>query len=74
MPENNNTRHKSSVALILIDVINHFDFPDGDKILKNSLPSPAAWPSSSNDAGVPAFRPFMSTIISASGVPMPRAL
>ena len=24
-----NTRHKSSVALILIDVINHFDFLTG---------------------------------------------
>ncbi|MDP9113785.1 MAG: cysteine hydrolase [Acidobacteriota bacterium] len=32
------TRHKSSVALILIDVINHFEFPDGDKILRNALP------------------------------------
>lgn len=38
MPDNNNTRHKSSVALILIDVINHFEFPDGNKILKNALP------------------------------------
>jgi nicotinamidase-related amidase len=38
MPEHNSTRHKSSVALILIDVINHFEFPDGDKILKNALP------------------------------------
>jgi nicotinamidase-related amidase len=38
MPDIDSTRHKSSVALILIDVINHFDFPDGDKILKNALP------------------------------------
>jgi nicotinamidase-related amidase len=38
MPENNSIRHRSSVALILIDVINHFQFPDGDKILKNALP------------------------------------
>lgn len=37
-PENNGTRHKSSVALVLIDVINHFEFPDGDKILKKALP------------------------------------
>jgi nicotinamidase-related amidase len=37
MPDNN-TRHKSSVALVLIDVINHFEFPDGDKILKQALP------------------------------------
>jgi nicotinamidase-related amidase len=38
MPENNHTRHKSSVALILIDVINHFEFPDRDKVLANALP------------------------------------
>jgi nicotinamidase-related amidase len=35
---NKNVRHKSSVALVLIDVVNHFEFPDGDKILKNALP------------------------------------
>jgi len=34
----NNAPHSSSVALVLIDVINHFEFPDGDKILKNALP------------------------------------
>jgi nicotinamidase-related amidase len=38
MPDNSGTRHKSSVALVLIDVINQFEFPDGDKILKNALP------------------------------------
>jgi nicotinamidase-related amidase len=32
------THHKSKVALILIDVINHFEFPDGDRILGNALP------------------------------------
>lgn len=37
MPFNNSTRHTSSVALVLIDVINHFEFPDGDQILKNAL-------------------------------------
>ncbi len=31
-------RNKSSQALLLIDVVNHFEFPDGDKILKNALP------------------------------------
>jgi nicotinamidase-related amidase len=41
MRGNHSTRHKSSVALILIDVINHFEFPDGDKILKNALPMAA---------------------------------
>jgi len=33
-----NTRHKSPVALILIDVINDFDFPDGARLLRNALP------------------------------------
>jgi nicotinamidase-related amidase len=33
-----NTRHKSSAALILIDVINHFEFPDGQRILRQALP------------------------------------
>jgi hypothetical protein len=37
MPDNT-TRHKSSVALVLIDVINHFEFPEGQKILRNALP------------------------------------
>lgn len=41
MPVNDSTRHTSSVALILIDVINHFDFPDGEKILKHALPMAA---------------------------------
>jgi nicotinamidase-related amidase len=31
-------RKKSSQALLLVDVVNHFQFPDGDKILKNALP------------------------------------
>jgi nicotinamidase-related amidase len=30
------TRHKSSVVLILIDVINHFDFPQGDRTLQHA--------------------------------------
>jgi len=32
------TNHKSPVALILIDVINDFDFPDGARLLRNALP------------------------------------
>ena len=32
------TPHTSSVALVLVDVINHFDFPDGDKILRRAVP------------------------------------
>jgi nicotinamidase-related amidase len=31
-------RHRSSVALLLIDVLNHFEFPDGKQLLRNSLP------------------------------------
>lgn len=38
MPEKIHTRHISSVALILIDVINHFDFPDSEKVRANALP------------------------------------
>lgn len=30
-------RKKSSQALLLVDIVNHFEFPDGDKILKNAL-------------------------------------
>ena len=37
----NNTRHKSTVAILLIDVVNDFDFPDGDALLKNALPTAA---------------------------------
>jgi nicotinamidase-related amidase len=32
------TRHKSPTALILVDVINHFEFPDGQRILRQALP------------------------------------
>ncbi len=40
-PPGNHTRHIPSVALVLIDVINHFEFPDGDKTLKRALPMAA---------------------------------
>ena len=32
------TQNKSSVALLLIDVINHFEYPDSDKLLAEALP------------------------------------
>lgn len=32
-----NVRHKSPLALILIDVINHFEFPDGKRTLRQAL-------------------------------------
>jgi len=31
-----NTRHTAEVALLLIDVINHFEFPDGAQLLKQA--------------------------------------
>jgi nicotinamidase-related amidase len=30
--------HRSPAVLILIDVINHFEFPDGEKVLRRALP------------------------------------
>jgi nicotinamidase-related amidase len=33
-----NVKHKSAAALILVDVINHFEFPDGARLLKNAFP------------------------------------
>lgn len=37
MPDSS-TSHKSRVALVFVDVINHFEFPDGDSTLRNALP------------------------------------
>ena len=51
-------RHKSSVALILIDVINHFEFPDGDRVLRNALaiaPKLARLKNRTRRAGIPAI-------------------
>jgi nicotinamidase-related amidase len=33
-----NAPDKSKVALLLIDMISDFEFPDGEKLFKNSLP------------------------------------
>jgi nicotinamidase-related amidase len=33
-----NSRQPPLAALLLIDVINHFEFPDGDRLLRNALP------------------------------------
>ena len=30
-------RHRSPAVLLLVDVVNHFEFPDGEAILKNAL-------------------------------------
>ena len=62
-------RHKSGLALILIDVINHFEFPDGKTILRQALPIAPALARLKQRAGERAFPRSMSTTISASGVP-----
>jgi nicotinamidase-related amidase len=31
-------RHRAKHALLLIDVVNHFEFPDGKALLRNALP------------------------------------
>lgn len=57
MPDNN-TRHTSSVALVLIDVINHFEFPDGGRLLKQALPMAgrlARLKQRCRSAGIPAI-------------------
>jgi nicotinamidase-related amidase len=46
MPPKNEDLHgnapdKSSVALLLIDVINDFEFPDGEQLLRHALPAAA---------------------------------
>jgi nicotinamidase-related amidase len=30
--------HRSTVALLLMDLVNHFEFPDGSRLLRNALP------------------------------------
>ena len=53
-----NVRHKSRVALLVIDVINHFEFPDGDAILRRALaiaPARARLKKKAREAGVPTI-------------------
>ena len=54
----NNTRHKSPAALILIDVINDFNFPDGPALLRNALqivPNLARLKKRARRAGIPTI-------------------
>jgi nicotinamidase-related amidase len=49
---------KSATALILIDVINDFEFPDGDQLLRLALPAArkiAALKRRAKEAGIPAI-------------------
>jgi nicotinamidase-related amidase len=53
-----NVRHKSRVALLLVDVINHFEFPDGKSILGRALaiaPPLARFKKRARAAGVPTI-------------------
>jgi nicotinamidase-related amidase len=53
-----NVRHKSRVALLLVDVINHFEFPDGKNILHQALaiaPPLAHLKKRAREAGVPTI-------------------
>jgi nicotinamidase-related amidase len=53
-----NIRHKSRVALLLVDVINHFEFPDGKDILQRALaiaPRLARLKNKARAAGVPTI-------------------
>jgi len=50
--------HKSGLALVLIDVINHFEFPDGKTILRQALsiaPPLARLKKKAREAGVPTI-------------------
>jgi nicotinamidase-related amidase len=49
---------QSSAALILIDVINHFEFPDGSRLLKNALliaPALARLKQRARRSGIPSI-------------------
>jgi nicotinamidase-related amidase len=50
--------HKSAAALILIDVVNHFEFPDGRSLLRNALltaPRLARLKERARRSGIPAI-------------------
>ncbi|HYI97460.1 MAG TPA: isochorismatase family cysteine hydrolase [Bryobacteraceae bacterium] len=50
--------HSSAVAVIFVDVINHFEFPDGQRLLKNALqvaPNLVRFKARARRAGVPVI-------------------
>lgn len=63
MPSKNENLHgnapdKSDVALLLIDVINDLEFPEGEQLLEQALPMAqniAALKGRANEAGIPAI-------------------
>lgn len=53
-----NKPKSSSITLLLIDVINHFEFPDGDRILQQALrvaPKIARLKARARSAGIPTI-------------------
>ena len=48
--DSRHVRHKSGLALVLIDVINHFEFPDGKSILRQALATLATSPESESQS------------------------
>ena len=53
-----NVRHKSRIALLLVDVINHFEFPDGKELLRQALaiaPALARLKKRARKAGIPTI-------------------
>src|SRR5437868_14475188 len=38
MMPSQNVHHKSSEVVLFVDLLNHFEFPDGRQLLKRSLP------------------------------------
>lgn len=53
-----NAPDKSTVALLIVDVINDFDFENGDKLLKNALPAAknlAKFKRKAKKAGIPVI-------------------
>lgn len=58
MKSDHAVNHKSGSALVLIDIINHFEFPDGDLVLRNALPTAtriARLKKRAREAGIPAI-------------------
>jgi hypothetical protein len=64
-------KHRSKVALVLINVINHFEFSDGHKILRRARRFAPVLARLKARPIVAAFPSFTSTIISGSGVRTP---
>ena len=56
--DSRHVRYKSGIALVLLDVINHFEFPDGKTILRQALaiaPGLARLKQRAQEAGIPTI-------------------